>query len=92
MAQIDPQMLEDAAYRGYMKAQKERPASLGQLSQAVPQAEKTVKKKAVDLASEWLEKHPHLMKKAGRWLEENVKPEGVTVSYRTWNRAKKRRK
>lgn len=65
--------------------------SLGQLGTPVPTAEKgdiANRKTERELALEWLADHPGDLKRAGRWLESNVRPEGVTISYRTWNRAK----
>lgn len=65
---------------------------LGQVSQAVPtveRVEKPVPKPPRELALDWLKVHPEHHDKPGRWLEENARPEGVVVSYKTWNRAKK---
>ena len=42
-----------------------------------------------ELARQWLTEHPQDLTRPGRDLEANVKPQGVTISYRTWNDAKK---
>jgi hypothetical protein len=64
--------------------------SLGQsLGTPVPHAEKATRKTERQLALDWLRDHPEHRDKPGRWLQDNVQPDGVTISYRTWNRAKK---
>lgn len=43
----------------------------------------------LELAKQWLGDHPEHLGKAGRDLESAVAPQGVKISYRTWNDAKK---
>lgn len=43
----------------------------------------------LELAKRWLIDHPLDIDKAGRDLEKDAQPQGVKISYRTWNDAKK---
>jgi hypothetical protein len=58
-------------------------------SQAVVEAEKVATPSKVELAKAWLIAHPGDMDKTGRELEQDARPEGVKISYRTWNDVKK---
>lgn len=59
------------------------------VSQRFEKVEKPVSKPPRELALDWLRMYPEHLEQPGRWLEEHITPEGVTVSYKTWNRAKK---
>lgn len=42
----------------------------------------------IDYAVRWLLTHPEDLALTGEQLERTVTPNGITISYRTWNRAK----
>jgi hypothetical protein len=42
------------------------------------------------LALKWLGEHDGHDQMTGEWLQENCRPMGIEISYRTWNRAKRR--
>jgi len=45
-------------------------------------------KKAV-LARQYLEMNSLQRQKSGRWLQDNVKPDGIKIGYKTWNAIKR---
>lgn len=71
-----------------------RPESLGQgldsLSKPVQKPVATPSK--AKLAEKWLLEHEEHILETGQWLQGNCKPMGIEISYRTWNRVKKRLK
>ena len=50
---------------------------------------KTTYTPKLDFAVKWLQMHPEDVARSGRDLETNVLMDGDTVSYKTWNKAKK---
>lgn len=62
--------------------------SLGNDFPSISQAQPAPIPSKVELVKQWFKDHPEDLHHTGRYLEEQVKPQGVKISYKTWNQVK----